>query len=213
MQIRRARHGEADAVATVWWRSRAASVPQIPAPVHSEEEVRAWFANVVLPEREVWVADDGLVVAGILVLEDDWIDQLYVDPDHIGRGVGGRLMAVAKAQRPGGLRLWTFDANVRARRFYEHHGFVPTASTTGDNEEGAADVLYEWPPPGLAPFSPDDIPECREAEAWRGRRRAHGPFRSSGPLVDERRASQHQVARAAPVGRSWAVRVSESQRL
>jgi GNAT superfamily N-acetyltransferase len=148
MQIRRALHGEADDVATVWWRSREAAVPEIPPPVHPEDEVRAWFADVVLPEREVWVADDGGAVAGILVLEDDWIDQLYVDPDHTGRGIGGRLMAVAKAQRAAGLRLWTFAANVRARRFYERHGFVPTASTTGDNEEGAPDVLYEWSPPG-----------------------------------------------------------------
>jgi GNAT superfamily N-acetyltransferase len=116
--------------------------------VHPEGEVRAWFADVVLPEREVWVAEDGGAVVGILVLEDDWIDQLYVDPDHTGRGIGGRLMAVAKAQRAAGLRLWTFAANVRARRFYERHGFVPTASTTGDNEEGAPDVLYEWSPPG-----------------------------------------------------------------
>lgn len=144
MQIRRALSAEVDDVATVWWRSREAAVPEIPPPVHPEDEVRAWFADVVLPEREVRVADDGGAVAGILVLEDDWIDQLYVDPDHTGRGVGGRLMAVAKAQRAAGLRLWTFAANVRARRFYERHGFVPTASTAGDNEEGAPDVLYVW---------------------------------------------------------------------
>jgi GNAT superfamily N-acetyltransferase len=148
MQIRRALHGEADDVAAVWWRSREAAVPEIPPPVHREDEVRAWFAEMVLPEREVWVADDGGAVAGILVLEGDWIDQLYVDPDHTGRGIGGRLMAVAKAQRAAGLRLWTFAANVRARHFYERHGFVATASTTGDNEEGAPDVLYEWSPSG-----------------------------------------------------------------
>lgn len=151
MQIRRAHHGESDGVATVWWRSRAASVPQIPPPAHTEHEVRAWFADVVLPEREVWVADDRGTLAGILVLEGDWIDQLYVDPDHTDCGIGARLLEVAKAQRPAGLRLWTFDANVRARRFYERHGFVPTASTTGDNEEGAADLRYEWSPPGDAP--------------------------------------------------------------
>ncbi len=87
---------------------------------------------------------------GILVLEDDWIDRLYVDPDRTGSGIGSRLMTVAKAQRATGLRLWTFEANVRARRFYERHGFVPTASTTGDNEEGAPDVRYEWSPPGDA---------------------------------------------------------------
>lgn len=148
MQVRRARLEEAEDVAGVWWRSRLASVPAIPPPVHTEQEVRAWFAEVVLPNREVWVADHGGAAAGILVLEDDWIDQLYVDSGQTGGGIGSRLMAVAKRQRPDGLRLWTFEANERARRFYERHGFIATDSTTGNNEEGAPDVLYAWSPSG-----------------------------------------------------------------
>jgi hypothetical protein len=51
--------------------------------------------------------------------------------------------------RPGGLKLWTFEANLRARRFYERHGFVPTGATSGDNEEGAPDLRYEWPSPAI----------------------------------------------------------------
>lgn len=39
---------------------------------------------MVLPEREVWVADDGGAVVAVLVLEDEWIDQLYVEPGHTG---------------------------------------------------------------------------------------------------------------------------------
>ena len=68
----------ADEFAGVWLRSRAASVPEIPPPVHTQGEVRAWFREVVLLECEVWVADDDGVIA-LLVLKDDWIDQLYVD--------------------------------------------------------------------------------------------------------------------------------------
>jgi GNAT superfamily N-acetyltransferase len=87
----------------------------------------------------------------VLVLEDDWIDQLYVEPGRTGGGIGGKLMAVAKRQRPSALRLWTFETNIRARRFYERHGFVATDSTAGDNEEGAPDVRYEWSPSTAAP--------------------------------------------------------------
>jgi GNAT superfamily N-acetyltransferase len=68
---------------------------------------------------------------GVLVLEDEWIDQLYVDPGHTGLGIGSQLIAVAKRQQPSKLRLWTFEANVGARRFYERHGFVVTGSTAG----------------------------------------------------------------------------------
>lgn len=114
---RRAKRDDARAVATVWLRSRRASIPAIPAPVHSDEDVHEFFATVVLPERETWVIDDdrGEIVA-LLVLEPGWIDQLYVDPRHTGRGLGSRLLDVAKAVYSDGLDLWTFTANTCARR-------------------------------------------------------------------------------------------------
>jgi len=56
------------------------------------------------------------------------------------------LIAIAKQERPDGLKLWTFQANTGARPFYEHHGFAATGSTSGDNEEGAPDVRYVWRP-------------------------------------------------------------------
>jgi GNAT superfamily N-acetyltransferase len=143
---RRAHLDEGRALADVWLRSRAASMPAIPAPVHTEDEVRAYFCEVVLPTKEVWVAEKGGAVVALLVLGDEWIDQLYVDPEFVGDGLGSSLIAVAKATRPGGLKLWTFAANTRAMRFYERHGFVATGTTTGDNEEGAPDVRYEWRP-------------------------------------------------------------------
>lgn len=60
------------------------------------------------------------------------------------RGLGSRLVSVAKDRCPDGLDLWTFAANAGARRFYERHGFVVVATTDGDNEEGAPDVHYRW---------------------------------------------------------------------
>jgi GNAT superfamily N-acetyltransferase len=112
--------------------------------VHSDDEVRAWFREVVLPSREVWVAETGATIVALLVLDGDWVDQLYVEPGWTGRGVGSRLLGLAKDQRPAGLSLWAFQSNLGARRFYERHGFVATKTTDGDNEEGAPDVLYEW---------------------------------------------------------------------
>jgi GNAT superfamily N-acetyltransferase len=144
-EIRAARRDEARAVADLWLRSRHAAVPAIPPPVHADDDVRTFFTNVVLPTRDVWVADsDGALVA-MMVLEGDWIDQLYVDPVMTGRGLGSELVDLAKTQRPEGLQLWAFQSNVRALRFYERQGFVATRTTDGDNEEGAPDVNYEWP--------------------------------------------------------------------
>jgi GNAT superfamily N-acetyltransferase len=67
-----------------------------------------------------------------------------VDPPHTGHGLGSWLVEYAKAEHPGHLDLWTFQANAGARRFYERHGFVAVETTDGDNEEGAPDVRYCW---------------------------------------------------------------------
>lgn len=155
MDIRRARRDEAAAIADVWIRSRRASIPAIPPPIHDDDQVRTYFEHVVLPTYDVWVAEsDGAVIA-LLALHGDWIEHLYVDPDRVGAGVGSALLDVAKRERPGGLRLWTFEANAGARRFYERHGLTPTATTAGDNEEGAPDIHYVWPPPAEPEVSGD----------------------------------------------------------
>lgn len=124
-------------------------MPAIPPPIHTGGKVHTWFEQVVLPTKEVWVAEEGAEIVALLVLEAGWIDQLYVEPDRTGQGLGARLIEVAKQRRPAGLKLWTFEANVGARRFYEHHGFVATGATNGDNEEGAPDIRYEWRRPEL----------------------------------------------------------------
>jgi len=147
--VRAAVQDDATQVAQVLIDSREASVDSIPPSVHDEEEVRRWVADVLLPHREVWVAaadGDGLVA--VLVLHRDWVDQLMVAPDWWGRGLGTRLLALAKQRRPDGLQLWTFATNEGAQRFYERHGFAAAERTDGaGNEEGAPDIRYVWPAP------------------------------------------------------------------
>jgi GNAT superfamily N-acetyltransferase len=109
--------------------------------------VRAHFAAHVVGDCELWVAEDDGAITGILVLDGDFVDQLYVEPGLTGRGIGAALLAVAKRERPGGLQLWTFQSNAGAQRFYERHGFVAMRRTDGrDNEERAPDVLYAYVP-------------------------------------------------------------------
>jgi GNAT superfamily N-acetyltransferase len=117
---------------------------------HTDEQVRTWLRDVVVPSGNTWVAvdeaADGAVV-GLAVVADGDLDQLYVAPDRLGEGIGGRLLELAKERSPGGLSLYTFQVNDRARRFYERNGF--TADWFGDgsaNEEGQPDVRYVWRP-------------------------------------------------------------------
>jgi GNAT superfamily N-acetyltransferase len=143
MEIRRATSAESDFLAELWLRSRRAST-SIPPTVHTDEEVHEWFEKVVLPTCDVWVAIGNGEPIGLMVLDQEWIDQLYVDPTETGRGIGGKLLEHAMTLHPTGLKLWTFQSNLDARRFYVTHGFIPTATTQGDNEEQAPDVCYEW---------------------------------------------------------------------
>jgi GNAT superfamily N-acetyltransferase len=135
-------------VGELWLRSRRAALDVIPAPVHSDDEVRKWIAFDVIAQLDCWVAEaaSGTIV-GLLALEDDWVDQLYVSTDWQARGVGSALLDRAKRLRPGGLQLWTFVSNRRACRFYEERGFVPVERTDGArNEERAPDARYVWEP-------------------------------------------------------------------
>ena len=144
--LRRGTPPDARAAADLWLRARKAALGVIPKPVHSDDDVRAWFASHVIRETELWIAEDPTgTLVGILVLDGPWIDQLYVDPAMTGRGVGTDLVNLAKRERQHGLRLWTFASNTRAQRFYKRHGFVATRRTDGSrNEERAPDILYVW---------------------------------------------------------------------
>ena len=151
IRVGQASPGESDEVATAWLRAWAASMPSIPPPVHTEAEVRAWFRDVVFPGQEVWVADLDDRVVGLLVLGEGWIEQLYVEPTLTNWRIGTQLIDAAKARYPGGLELWTFEANAGARRFYERHGFLAVEAASGHSEEGAPDVRYHWPGDPSAP--------------------------------------------------------------
>jgi 8-oxo-dGTP pyrophosphatase MutT (NUDIX family)/GNAT superfamily N-acetyltransferase len=150
--LRPARSSDARECADVYLRSRAYAMADVPV-VHSEQEVRRWMGDELIGHLDVTVAElDGTIV-GLMALDTgsrgglDWIDQLYLDPAWIGRGLGERFVEVARQRRPGGLQLWTFAVNVPAQRFYERLGFVEVERTSGaGNEERSPDIRYEWRP-------------------------------------------------------------------
>jgi len=148
LRIRRATASDADAVAVVYLRARRHAVPQIPELQRPDDSVRGWLVRVVVRGDEVWVAEtEDQVIVAMMLLEGGWIEQLYVHPSWTGRGIGTRLLEVAKRSTPDGLQLWTFQSNGRAHRFYERHGFKAEERTDGGrNQERSPDVRYVWRP-------------------------------------------------------------------
>jgi GNAT superfamily N-acetyltransferase len=115
---------------------------------HTDEEVRGWIRDNLIPAKETWVAvDRGGAVIGVMALDGDDLAQLYIAPGWTGQGIGSRFMELAKRLRPTGLWLFTFQVNRGARRFYERHGFIVVDENDGSrNEERQPDVRYEWRP-------------------------------------------------------------------
>ena len=145
--LRPATPADADAVAEVYLSSRKAFLTFAPL-AHGDADVRTWIAATLLPAGGVSVAAvDGRVVGMVAVsTEPDggWIDQLYVAPDSVDHGVGTMLLRNALGRLPRPVRLYTFAENLRARAFYERHGFTAVAFGDGSgNEEGQPDVLYQ----------------------------------------------------------------------
>lgn len=145
--LRRAHDQDAESAAQVWLRSFAAALPSVRL-VHTDDQVRAWIRNVVIPERETWLATvNKATVVGLMALHDHDIDQLYLDPLWRGQGIGDLFIHKAKSRRPDGLALWTFQVNRAARRFYERRGFTEILRTDGSrNEESEPDIRMEWRP-------------------------------------------------------------------
>lgn len=113
--------------------------------LHTVEEDRAFIETVILGECEVTVAEREGRVVGFLALQGEEVRLLHVHPDIIGSGAGGLLLEGAQRSGTAALELWCFQANVKARRFYERHGFRPIRFTGGqDNEEKMPDVRYRW---------------------------------------------------------------------
>ncbi len=140
--VRRLDEAEMDAAARVLRLSFDDQYPWLTG-LHTPEEDRSFFREILYPSCEIWGAI-GDEVIGIIAFRPGWIEQLYVRPGCQGQGIGSALLAVAMS-RSDGLELWTFQKNHRARRFYAARGFVAIRETDGrDNEEREPDVLYRW---------------------------------------------------------------------
>ncbi|HUQ77725.1 MAG TPA: GNAT family N-acetyltransferase, partial [Patescibacteria group bacterium] len=144
--IRRADADDGAALGDVWLSSWRATFEFEPG--HPDDDVRRWLATEMLPNNETWVAVDADgVVVGLMALSDAMVAHLYLAPPWIGRGLGHRFVDLAKERRPAGLDLYCFQANSRARHFYEREGFRAIAFGDGSgNEERQPDIRYAWRP-------------------------------------------------------------------
>ena len=141
--LRRATTCDAKAVANVF--SASFRLLTFLPILHTVEEDRRYIQNVILNECEVTVAEDESGIVSFLARQGEEVRLLHTRPDRIGMGAGTQLIDAEKASGIGALELWCFEANERARRFYEARGFRAIRFTDGaHNEEQMPDIRYRW---------------------------------------------------------------------
>jgi GNAT superfamily N-acetyltransferase len=85
----------------------------------------------------------GSDLTAMMVLNAQWVEQLFVAPEHLRAGRGSQLLRLAQSSRTE-LELWTFEANAPARAFYEKHDFRASYPASSDNQEQAQAIRYRW---------------------------------------------------------------------
>lgn len=102
----------------------------MPEEIFAYRRLGDFLARVpALLEATTVASLDGRVV-GFVMVEDDELHQLYVDPTARGAGVAGALLERGETIIAGGYdRAWlaVVAGNARARRFYERQGWRRTA--------------------------------------------------------------------------------------
>jgi putative acetyltransferase len=108
---------------------------------YSESEVRTWYAGKFREWSWGLLAAKSGVGVGFIAVSGAHLDQLFVDPNHQGRGIGTHLLKEALARTPAIKTLHVFEQNTRAREFYELYGFGEVQRFLNEQEH-SVELVY-----------------------------------------------------------------------
>jgi GNAT superfamily N-acetyltransferase len=147
MIVRPAGIEDAPAIAAIWfdaWQTefRGLVPDSVLASLSLAARVEHWRRRLAGGDSTLVAEVDG-VVAGYCRFAGDEIVSLYAG--RRGGGIGSRLLETALAELDGPVHLWVFAGNVRARAFYERHGFRPDSAEQIDPGTGIPELRMARP--------------------------------------------------------------------
>lgn len=142
--IRAARDDELGAVTQVWMDSHVSTGLAIASDA-TFAELRARIPREIADGWHLYVAETGGEIAAMLAFRtrDKYLDQIFVAPEHHGKGIGKALLAFTRQHLPDEILLRTAVANTKAIAWYEREGFVREKETMQDGWSGPR-VYYRW---------------------------------------------------------------------
>jgi len=147
--IRPARPDEYDEIARVWMNSWVSTGLE-EASNFLLAKLRARVPLEVEKGWTLFVADDEGRLAAMLALHlpKRYLDQLFVAPEYQGRGLGRRLLTLARTHLRDEIELRCVRENDRAWRWYEREGFV-FEKDVAEPMTGFVMKYYRWKREGV----------------------------------------------------------------
>ena len=135
---------DTEAVIRVWLDASLLAHSFLPVAYweHAADDMRTLFLPL---SDEVDVDDSTGTVEAFLAFTGEFLAALFVSPASQGRGVGSRLLRIARRMHPG-LSLCVYAENVRAVSFYQRRGLTVTGERI-EQRAGRKELLMEYVPP------------------------------------------------------------------
>ena len=108
---------------------------------YTEEQVRDWYAGKLREWDWGQVACAAGPVVAYLAASGAHVDQVFVDPDHQGAGLGSALLTAMLDRQLRPVTLTVFEANAPARAFFEKFGFREVDAWWNEQDH-ARELLY-----------------------------------------------------------------------
>lgn len=140
ISVRPSRTEEREALLRIWLRSVRATHAFV-----SETDIESMtptVRDVALAKLRLWtLADESDHAIGVMGMDGNSVEMLFIDPHHFRRG-GGKLLLDHAQTMHESLRLDVNEQNVGAHRFYETQGFRVVGRSEVDGQGRPYPLLH-----------------------------------------------------------------------